>query len=89
MVKCKTCGAPVNLAPDGDPRYEAPPQRKPAAPKHLDNMIWVSRIPREDGNCLQFYATTDLYPDYDVYVSVKELARIYRKQDINNTKEQD
>ena len=24
MSKCKTCGAPVNLAPDGDPRYEAP-----------------------------------------------------------------
>ena len=27
MVKCKTCGAPVNLAPDGDPRYEAPINR--------------------------------------------------------------
>jgi hypothetical protein len=24
MAKCKTCGAPVNLAPDGDPRYEDP-----------------------------------------------------------------
>jgi len=24
MAKCKTCGAPVNLAPDGDPKYEAP-----------------------------------------------------------------
>ena len=23
MGKCKTCGAPVNLAPDGDPRYLA------------------------------------------------------------------
>ncbi len=22
--QCKICGAPVNLAPDGDPRYEAP-----------------------------------------------------------------
>lgn len=24
MSKCKTCGAPVNLAPDGDPRFEMP-----------------------------------------------------------------
>jgi len=24
MAKCETCGAPVNLAPDGDPRYEEP-----------------------------------------------------------------
>ena len=24
MAKCKTCGAPVNLAPDGDPRYDPP-----------------------------------------------------------------
>ena len=23
MSNCKTCGAPVNLAPDGDPRYES------------------------------------------------------------------
>ncbi len=22
MSKCETCGAPVNLAPDGDPRYD-------------------------------------------------------------------
>ena len=22
MARCRTCGAPVNLAPDGDPRYE-------------------------------------------------------------------
>tara|TARA_X000001316_G_scaffold12129_2_gene5695 strand:- start:444 stop:704 length:261 start_codon:yes stop_codon:yes gene_type:complete len=29
MAKCKTCGAPVNLAPDGDPRYEKPRVRKP------------------------------------------------------------
>lgn len=25
MAKCKTCGAPVSLAPDGDPKYS--PQR--------------------------------------------------------------
>ena len=25
MTKCTTCGAPVNLAPDGDPKY-APPR---------------------------------------------------------------
>ena len=24
MAKCKTCGAPVNLAPDGDPKFEMP-----------------------------------------------------------------
>jgi len=24
MTKCVTCGAPVNLAPDGDPSYEPP-----------------------------------------------------------------
>lgn len=24
MAKCPTCGAPVNLAPDGDPKYEPP-----------------------------------------------------------------
>ena len=24
MAKCGTCGAPVNLAPDGDPRYDPP-----------------------------------------------------------------
>ena len=23
MAKCEICGAPVNLAPDGDPRYDA------------------------------------------------------------------
>ena len=28
MAKCETCGAPVNLAPDGDPKYEAPPAPK-------------------------------------------------------------
>lgn len=27
MVKCKTCGAPVDLAPDGDPKYKRPPKR--------------------------------------------------------------
>ena len=27
MAKCKTCGAPVNLAPDDDPRFEMPPNR--------------------------------------------------------------
>ena len=26
MARCKTCGAPVNLAPDGDPKYEPPLQ---------------------------------------------------------------
>lgn len=27
MAKCKTCGAPVNLAPDGAPRYDPPVNR--------------------------------------------------------------
>jgi hypothetical protein len=24
VAKCKTCGAPVNLAPDGDPKFQMP-----------------------------------------------------------------
>ena len=29
MAKCPTCSAPVNLAPDGDPKYEPPWQPRP------------------------------------------------------------
>jgi len=30
MSKCKSCGAPVNLAPDGDPKYDPPRRNIPA-----------------------------------------------------------
>lgn len=29
MAKCSTCGAPVNLAPDGEPKYRAPRRQSP------------------------------------------------------------
>lgn len=35
MAECPTCGAPVNLAPDGDPHYE-PPAAIPAPAGALD-----------------------------------------------------
>lgn len=31
MAKCQICGAPVNLAPDGDPKYEPPNSYKARA----------------------------------------------------------
>lgn len=39
MSDCPTCGAPVNLAPDGDPRYDPPPPaRTPNVDAYLDSI---------------------------------------------------
>lgn len=44
MSKCKTCGAPVNLAPDGDPKYE-PPKKPRAYPLETVDQVhdWHNR----------------------------------------------
>lgn len=39
MAKCKTCGAPVNLAPDGDPKYEPPRAYRSASPDPVRNAV--------------------------------------------------
>ena len=41
MAKCPTCGAPVNLAPDGDPKYEPP--RIAASPTASFDVLAVVR----------------------------------------------
>lgn len=46
MSKCPTCGAPVNLAPDGDPKYE--PKTKSYGSGHFSSkrVLW-SEIMRQ------------------------------------------
>lgn len=43
MAKCKTCGAPVNLAPDGDPKYESP-YRAPTREAELREALEGSKV---------------------------------------------
>lgn len=43
MAKCPTCRAPVNLAPDGDPKYE-PPRLANAVRSAIENaygLLWM------------------------------------------------
>jgi hypothetical protein len=44
MAKCRTCGAPVNLAPDGDPRYEKPFVRSPVSLDEIVRSILLQQI---------------------------------------------
>ena len=46
MAKCQACGAPVNLAPDGDPRYEPPriaarPSKAMTAERLADSLFYA------------------------------------------------
>lgn len=41
MAKCKSCGAPVNLAPDGDPKYEAPVNRFESAMTLIEQVYYM------------------------------------------------
>ncbi len=41
MAKCPTCRAPVNLAPDGDPKYEAPPNRFQMAMTLIERVYYM------------------------------------------------
>lgn len=39
MAKCPTCGAPVNLAPDGDPKYDPPRQPQPTTTSEAERRV--------------------------------------------------
>jgi len=56
MAKCPTCKAPVNLAPDGDPKYE-PPHGDAALVKHLtDALTLIERLYYTEGKDAQWRA---------------------------------
>lgn len=50
MAKCKICGAPVNLAPDGDPRYDPPRKKIMAATNDLWRRV-EDELPEENDLC--------------------------------------
>lgn len=67
MAKCKTCGAPVNLAPDGDPRYEPPITR--ACKGHYELLEALEKISKMSAPG----------QDIDIFEAIEILADIYTR----------